>query len=258
MLSPRARVAAAIVIAAAAGEAPARGGTAAARTRAGPGAGARADSPLSTLIEQLARDNYVLVPAEELWPLLSSLGARDDDIGVASGYWEEAVPQQDEHGNEVYPHKRTLTTYYDLSTRHGEFKVGRSTSEDSTRIAGHVIEHIDPTTINGGANGGLASYYRVHKAWPREADENSVIRAIQALVYGIMNSDPLRQRFAVESSRASSPSPSSPPVSEWEAMFSAFRVRRSATELGDPGPEGVHQVRAGGTAGWQTTATTGG
>ena len=30
----------------------------------------------------------------------------------------------------------------------------------------------------------------------------------------------------------------------YEAMFSAFRVRRTATENGDPGPEGVHQDSA--------------
>ena len=108
----------------------------------------------------LRRDRYAVVPAHELWALLSSMGARESDIEAAASLWEAAVPQRDEHGNAVYAHKGTLTTYYDVDTDAEaagvDFDVVRSRSRDATAIDGHTIEHIDPTTENGD----LASFYR--------------------------------------------------------------------------------------------------
>lgn len=113
-----------------------------------------------SLADTLRRDRYAVVPAHDLWALLASLGARESDIEAAGDLWEEAVPQRDEDGNVVYAHKGTLTTYYDVDTDAEAAEAGldvvRSSSRDATAVDGHTIEHIDPTTENGG----LASYYR--------------------------------------------------------------------------------------------------
>ena len=182
-----------------------------------------ASAALAELNEQIRGTRFAIVDAARLWSLLELFGALESDLDPAAAFWSEAVPQKDERGNLVYPHKGTLTTYYENddvdALGEGFTSAPRSRSEDATRYEGHVVEHIDSTTVNGDD----ASYYRIHKEWPAAADANSVLVAIQGLVFGLM----------AQSSGGT-----------WQAMFSGFRVTRSATELGEPGPEGVHQDAA--------------
>ena len=93
-----------------------------------------------------------------------------------------------------------------------------------------VVEHIDPTTNHSVSN------FRLHKAWPTAADRNPVMRAMLQFVAELL-----------------APSELSPLLSEhgeparFEAMVSAYRVTRGGHErfeLGEPGPEGIHQDSA--------------
>ena len=43
------------------------------------------------------------------------------------------------------------------------------------------VEYIDPTTSHG-----TVSYFRVHKAWPRQADRHAVTRAVQRVMGGLL------------------------------------------------------------------------
>ena len=124
----------------------------------------------SALYGRLRAKRYVSLPGRDLWELLSQLGAHEADVESFADFWDEAVPQRDERSNAVYPHKGTLTTYYKLnvSSSSASFAIQRSTSDDATRVPGHVVEHIDPTTVNGQN----ASYLRLHKQWPQDADSN--------------------------------------------------------------------------------------
>jgi hypothetical protein len=169
------------------------------------------------LHRRLHAEDFAFVGADELWPRLASLGAREADLEAFAELWDEAVPQRDERGEAVYPHKGTLTTYYDGdAAESGAFRVRRSASEDSTRVAGHAVERIDASTLNGGG----AGYVRVHRQWPLAADSNSIMIALRRLAFGLMGGGP------------------------WEAMVSAFRVLCDAARPGEPGPEGVHQDAA--------------
>ena len=173
------------------------------------------------ILESLARHSFVTVDSQNLWPLLSELGAREEDAVAAAQLWSEAKPQTDEHGADIYAYKGTLTSFFDMNTSATHFNSIRSKGEDSTRYPGYVVEHIDPTTVNGES----ASYYRIHKSWPRGSENNSVVMAIHRLIFELLASRPNSRGV-------------------FEAMFSAFRVRSSAMELGDPGPEGIHQDSA--------------
>ena len=66
----------------------------------------------SALAARLHAEHFVFVNAAALWPLLASLGASESDLAPLAELWSEAVPQRDERGNLVYPHKGTLTSYY--------------------------------------------------------------------------------------------------------------------------------------------------
>lgn len=200
------------------------------------------DSILS-LYERVVSMSYATLSSRDLWALLTFLGADAADIEHLAVLWKEAVAQQDEHANKIYPHKGTLTSYYRLEIERSDvFRVQRATSENAIKIPGHVIEHIDPTTING-AN---ASFLRIHKQWPVAADTNSVFVAIQRLVALLMASHHAHTADADEDGGGSSGSTGSTesPRAEYEAMVSGYRVIRSADHDGDPGPEGVHQDAA--------------
>lgn len=120
-------------------------------------------------------------------------------------YWDETIAQTDPHGRAVYPHKRSLVSYYNHS--------GARTSGVETSV-----ETIDPTTV------GDSSYQRIHKAWPLSADENPLLLGLRRLIFEVLEGaggDPGRST----------------------AMQTAYRVSYSeiGAEDGDPGPEGVHQ-----------------
>jgi hypothetical protein len=223
--------------------------------RAEPTQGEHVQQRVDGLYAKLEEHRFAAVPARELWSLLAMLGANTDDQAEFAQFWRQAVPQRDEHSNKVYPHKGTLTTYFDLDVAPRQsFNAQRSSSEVATRLEGHVIEHIDPTT----ANADNASYFRIHKQWPAAADMNSVFEAVQRLVFLLMRR---HAQAAVAAACAAEQRPPPPPPQRqqqgdddeeeevvehdiYEAMFSAFRVQYSATEAGEPGPEGIHQDSA--------------
>lgn len=123
-----------------------------------------------------------------------------------AAFWDESVPQKDENGNEVYPSKRSLCSYYDSECR-------RISGPDTS------LEYIDPTTKHEVSN------YRVHKAWPAEADSNQTLISLKDNVFKILSvvtDDP----------------------TSYEAMQTAYRVTKSVATDGDPGPEGIHQDSA--------------
>jgi hypothetical protein len=203
------------------------------------------------LRRRLARDKWALVKAADMRRVLSPLCATSE--AELAQFWNDATPQVDEEGRQVYPHKGTLTSYYGMSGGTGE-EDGREVARVSTRdwpAAGngsHVVENIDPTTINGGSS----SYFRIHKSWPKAADQNVAVQALLGLVHEVM--EPSSSALP-DDLQWSTPGP------EWEAMMSAFRVNlswtgaaadeshktsgrrscRMARDDGDPGPEGVHQ-----------------
>jgi hypothetical protein len=187
-------------------------------------------STLAGVAAALAREHYVLLSARDMLQLLPLF-----PVALASeqlnGMWDETIPQRDEHGHIVYPHKGTLVTYYalDQGETDGNATVVRSNLHNYDANGSRTIEHIDPSTAHG-----ATSYFRVHKAWPDGADENPIVRGILWLVSQLLASTgPIAPRF--------------------EAMMSAFRVQAGARLPsasidrggdGDPSPEGVHQDSA--------------
>ena len=65
---------------------------------------------VASLQAALARDHFAVVPAAAMFELLSVLP--EHAYGLWD-LWDEAVPQLDESGAEVYPFKDTLTSYYE-------------------------------------------------------------------------------------------------------------------------------------------------
>ena len=215
---------------------------------------------VASLQAQLARDYYAVVPASDMLQLLAVDAA---DAQRLWRLWDEAVPQRDEHGREVYPFKGTLVTYYDLDASAAFDQARRAPGhgyvapESDSGLTGRAIEHIDPTTEHN------ASFYRreprtsrlsaaltrrahddrlrgrvaVHKQWPMEADASPVVRAMQRVISEILRSpSPLDQHLSEHI------------TASFEAMMTAFRVARESRpgrfQLGEPGPEGIHQDSA--------------
>ena len=195
--------------------------------------------------EQLERESFVVVRAREMWPLL---GVAADTASALAALWDEAVPQIDEAGHEVYPFKGTLVTYYDLDTVTYDAP-RRAPGHDHTRDCGaeRAIEHIDPTTQHD------ASFYRLHKQWPRAADAHPAVRAMQRLLAEVLAASPAAPAQAVGSAAeatgavriAGVAGAGAHAATAFEAMMSGFRVTRSSAAgrfaSGEPGPEGVHQ-----------------
>ena len=213
------------------------------------------------IVDSLVGQSFAFADGSTLWPLLRSMGAQDEQISLLPNLLDEAIPQVDEGGAEVYPHKGTLCSYYTMDAG-GSSNVTRSDCEHATRLHGRSIEIVDSTTING--NG--SSFFRVHKAWPHTADHSSLISAPQRLVLAVlraltMNNTRrivkgdvrLRQSVSPSGVRAQMAGVLDEEAGNdeevgnaalFEAMMTGFRVTRSATRLGEPGPEGVHQDSA--------------
>lgn len=210
---------------------------------------------LADLYQTLQSSSVAWVPANKTIELLSLYEQSVADAARQSRFaeiWDAAIPQRDEQGREVYEFKDTLVSYYALDTSQEHFDgprrstdkvyVNRTSDESSTTttdasstrkrsdgpsggsVPSYVIEHIDPTTQHD------VSFFRVHKAWPENADAHPLTRAMLGLLFTT-----LRRVVAADGAM-------------YEAMMSAMRVRRSETEArykaGEPGPEGVHQDSA--------------
>ncbi|KAL1519727.1 hypothetical protein AB1Y20_023236 [Prymnesium parvum] len=184
---------------------------------------------------QLARDNYALITASDMRTLLS---IDHLDVLPFSSLWDEAMPQKDEHGKEVYPYKGTLVSFYDIDVSLAHFDRPRRSkrrdyvdSSGESPLSGRAIEHIDPTTEHN------ASFFRLHKQWPTAVDDSPITAVLQRLIFEIL---------ARPSDLSSKLSESSQP--SFEAMMTAFRVTRDNRpgrfERGEPGPEGIHQDSA--------------
>ena len=161
---------------------------------------------LLLLRDELLKNNYAFVCSESMKELLTLERERDDNDRI-SHFWELAVPQRDEKDSQVYPDKKSMVSYYN--------HVSRTSGLD------HSIEHIDPTTEHD------VSFYRIHKAWPEEADDNEVMTKIRSFVFSILGAV-----IGVDT------------LSQYEAMQTAYRVTKGPGANGDPGPEGVHQDSA--------------
>ena len=218
----------------------------------------KARSDLQQTLKTLHSSSVAFVPANVTINILKNYEPSVDDAAVQASfakYWDVAVPQRDEQGREVYEFKDTLVSYFSLLTSSfdgldfpdesehfdrlqrstDKVYVNRTSTPDEsssssvTSDAGSsdappsdVIEYIDPTTAHD------VSFFRVHRAWPDDADAHPISRAMLSLLHTAV------ARVAA--------------FGAYEAMMSAMRVRRSDTEprykAGDPGPEGVHQDSA--------------
>lgn len=183
---------------------------------------------IASLQATLARESFAFADAPAMMNLLSSFHRPDalrSAIAPLHRLFDQAVPQRDEHDAEVYPHKGTLVSYYEIDTRVPDLARVRRMGAHDLRDSAHVIEHIDPTTNHS------ASFYRVHRSWPVAADANPIVGALLGLLHRILadrGGPTLGQSYALH-----------------EAMMSGFRVTRSGDDLdGDPSPEGVHQDSA--------------
>ncbi|KAK3255807.1 hypothetical protein CYMTET_35029, partial [Cymbomonas tetramitiformis] len=201
--------------------------------------------------EALAGDSYVFLSGNDVVRLASGLGTdfSEADMDAMARLWDNCEPQQDEAGYEVYPYKGTLTSYFQMDTSIGRcFNCDLMSSHNYGALgdgcnapALRVVEHIDPTTVNASA----ACYFRLHKAWPKAAIGNPMVRALQRLIFEVLARPSGINWRPVDGTDVTAP---------YEAMMSAYRVtpRGVAGQLGsappqsdgDPGPEGVHQDSA--------------
>ena len=190
----------------------------------------------------LTSHDYAFVPATEMQELLSTEfgGVHDEDMTTLATMWDQATPQIDEQGMAVYPYKGTFVSYYRLKAGH----VHRSSSHDwpKTHIlnttASHVVEHIDPTTADDSV-----SHFRLHRQWPPAMDNNSVVLAMQRLMFRLAQDPSLQLDKSHQHLGEETPLISSP----FEAMMTAYRVTKCQVGVcrdGDPGPEGIHQDAA--------------
>jgi hypothetical protein len=63
---------------------------------------------VASLQQMLAQDKVTFVSGEDLWALLAARGAHAGDVSSLAALWCEAMPQQNEHGRDVYPFKANL------------------------------------------------------------------------------------------------------------------------------------------------------
>lgn len=137
------------------------------------------------------------------------VGGTNADATSFRHFWDECRPQRDESGNSVYPHKKSLCSYYDV---HSQRRSGLLSS----------IEHIDPTTAHEVSN------FRVHRGWPVSADDHQTLVNLRQAVFSLLQS----------------PALGCADPEAYDAMQTAYRVTKSANADGDPGPEGIHQDSA--------------
>ena len=97
------------------------------------------------------------------------------------------------------------------------------------------------------------SNFRVHRAWPAAADADATPAALRRVVFDVLLRggggvpSPLADSAGLQAQRIdddNSALDSNARYDDYEAMQTAYRVTNSATEDGDPGPEGVHQDAA--------------
>ena len=175
-------------------------------------------SIIDDLITQLVQNKYAYVSATETRALMPS----NVDFDTLVSFWDETAPQRDETGQEVYPGKRSLCSYYNYQAT--KACCASPLGDDSSL----TLEHIDPTTVHQVSN------YRVHKAWPTHADTHPALVAVRTLVFDVLRGV-LLQGLADTDSHY-------PPVEEFQAMQTAYRVIQQPQLVhGHPGPEGVHQ-----------------
>eukprot|EP00931_Biecheleriopsis_adriatica_P119605 TRINITY_DN94829_c0_g1_i1.p1 TRINITY_DN94829_c0_g1~~TRINITY_DN94829_c0_g1_i1.p1 ORF type:complete len:321 (+),score=48.55 TRINITY_DN94829_c0_g1_i1:153-1115(+) len=200
------------------------------------------DQKIHNIRQTLDRDTFVFVPGNDMWELLQGFGAKEEDVFEMVKLWDQAVPQQDEHGVEVYPFKRSLAAYYSSDTTQDHFNVYRSTryncvsspseiepNDDSCDTLPKVMECIDLGT----ANYSNLSYFRSHKALPANTDSNAAWIGLQKFVFAITAQPNAVPWQAVPGTDENS--------SMLEIMTTLFRVTNSEDLFGEPGPEGIHQ-----------------
>ena len=114
-------------------------------------------------INELLTSKFVLIPGNKILKLISK-NVNLKDFDSLSLLWNSTIAQTNANHEPVYPHKKSLVSYY--------------CPIENIRSSGKFtsIEHIDPTTI------GDTSYYRIHKAWPIEADNNIILKNIRSFL----------------------------------------------------------------------------
>lgn len=141
------------------------------------------------LKSQLAMSKFAFMPGADIWWLLEEgFGASEESMDELTDMWSLAVPQTDEKRRPVYPFKGTLCSYFEMDTASPVCAIARAPGHSfswpvddaasaSEGGAGetdeYVRELIDPTTASG-----AAGHFRVHRAWPRGVELNSVVRAL--------------------------------------------------------------------------------
>ena len=90
------------------------------------------NTTVASLQAALARDHFAVVPAAAMFELLSVQPEHADGLW---DLWDEAVPQLDESGAEVYPFKDTLTSYYELDTAKLDEAPRRAAGHDGCAMA---------------------------------------------------------------------------------------------------------------------------
>jgi len=93
--------------------------------------------------------------------LLLDPGTHDDSQAFRGTYWPRTIAQTDQNGRPVYPHKRSMVSYY---ASDGQRTSGAETS----------TEFIDPTTEVPSDE----AWTRTHIAWPQAADVDANLVAM--------------------------------------------------------------------------------
>ena len=194
---------------------------------------------ITSIQGQLAHNNFAFVPARCMRSILyeyAKFSEQDEDQFCR--FWNHAVPQKDENEQVIYPFKGTLVSYYSMDI--GEkFKNShrRMTCYNlKNDLENRSFEYIDPTTV------GKESKFRSHRQWPIEADTNPVFLGLQRVLFDVISKPCSLDWHPMNGT--------DPTSSVYENMTTAFRVtksfnlsndRMSIYNLGDPGPEGIHQ-----------------
>ena len=159
---------------------------------------------------QLAHNNFAFLPARNMRSLLFEYAKfSEQDEGQFCGFWNHAVPQNDENEQVIYPFKGTLVSYYSM---------------------------VDPTTA------GKESKFRSHRQWPIEADTNPVFLGLQRVVFNVIS-----KPCGIEWHSMNGTEPTSSVYENMTTAFrvtKSFNLsndRKSVYNSGDPGPEGIHQ-----------------
>jgi diketogulonate reductase-like aldo/keto reductase len=167
---------------------------------------------LAAIAAELARRKFAIVRSAQITELLRAVGgaAATEERSVAqmARFWNGAEPQRAAvaaeaseapstlryvRGDEVYPDKATLTSYFQC-----DVGVERADSTGAVRRSARnnwrciddgdgpqfVVEHIDETTARDG--GAARSQVRVHKSWPDASDANATLRALRRLLFELI------------------------------------------------------------------------